>query len=154
MAWWIVPAAIGVWEAAWWRRRVRDRYALYRRAKVHARAVGKPLLIVGAPDLGSTKGPLSADDLVIDIRQSGAPNAIRADITKRIPLPNDSVVVFVSCVLEYVTDLNAAMRELRRVARDRIYVCRVQPWTMAGFFYPGRRRCLPRMFLPAHRMNR
>ena len=154
MTWWFVPAALGAWEAAWWRRRVRDRHALYRRAKAHARAARKPLLIVGSPDLGPTKGPLASDDLVLDIRQSGAPNAIRADVSKRIPLPDDSVVVFVSCVLEYVSDLDAAMRELHRVARDRIYVCRVQPWTMTGLFYPGRRRDLPADFLPAGRMNR
>ena len=143
MAWWLVPfAAAAVWEACWWRRRVLRRRELYRRAKQHARAVRKPLLIVGAPDLGPTKGPIEPGDLVLDIAKSAAPNAIQADVT-RIPLPDDSVVVFVSCVLEYVPDLEAAMRELRRVAGGRIYVCHVEPWTLTGAFYPGRRRVLP-----------
>lgn len=151
--WWMLPAAVGAWETGWWTRRVRDRRDLYRRAKAHARAIGKPLLIVGAPDLGPTKGPVAADDLVLDIAPSAAPNAIRADVTRRIPLPNDSVVVFVSCVLEYVTDLDAAMRELRRVGRNRIYVCRVQPWTLTGWLYPGRKRVLDPRMLPRGRMN-
>lgn len=133
-------ACLTAWETAWWHKRVVDRKDAYKRALGHARAIGKPLLVVGAPDRGPTPSP--SGDIVCDIGPSKAPVALQADITKRIPLPDDSVVAYVCCVLEYVSDLDAAMSELGRVAGDRIYIVRVQPWTLTGLVYPGRRRML------------
>jgi hypothetical protein len=48
-------------------------------------------------------------------------------------------VVFVSCVLEYVGDLPAALREIQRIAGDleNIYIVTVQPWTLTASLYPG-----------------
>ena len=68
---------------------------------------------------------------------------IVADITKG-PIPDladDSAVVFVSCVLEYVTDLDAALREIARIAgsADNVFVVTVQPWTLTARLYPGAR---------------
>ena len=139
--WWKAALCAGAWEAAWWAMRVSDRTALYREAFALSRQIGKPLLVVGAPDLGATGGP-GYGDMVVDIRPSSCPNSFVADITERIPLGDDSCVVFVSCVLEYVSDLHAALRELRRVAGDRVFICRVQPWTLAAYLYPGARRTL------------
>ena len=138
----IGPIAVGLaaWEGAWWYKRLIDRRDTYERARTHAHAVGKPLLVVGAPDRGPTRSPTG--DIVLDIGPSSEPVSVVADVCRRIPLPNDSVVAYVSCVLEYVSDLGAAMRELERVAPGRVYVVRVQPWTLTGMFYPGRRRTL------------
>ena len=135
-----LAACLAAWESAWWLKRVVDRKDTYARALGHARRIGKPLLVVGAPDAGPTRSPTG--DIVLDLLPSRAPVSIQADITKRIPLPDDSVVVFVCCVLEYVSDLDAAMKELRRVAKDRIYIVRVQPWTLTALLYPGGRRTL------------
>lgn len=54
-------------------------------------------------------------------------------------LPDDSRVVFVSCVLEYVDDFNAAWSEICRVAggKENVFVAIVQPWTLTGSLYPG-----------------
>lgn len=133
--------AVAAWEAFWWQRRNLRRVDLYAQAKNHARRIGKTFVVLGAPDLGATRGP-GPGDVTIDIAPSRAPNAIVADVTRRLPLADDSCVVFVSCVLEYVTDLQAAMRELWRVGRDRIYICTVEPWTLAAYLYPGARRVL------------
>ena len=66
-----------------------------------------------------------------------------ADITAGpIPgIPSNSAVVFVSCVLEYVGDLPAALREILRIAGelDNIYIVTVQPWTLTASLYPGAR---------------
>jgi hypothetical protein len=64
-----------------------------------------------------------------------------ADITAG-PIPGigtNSVVVFISCVLEYVGDLPAALREIQRIAGDleNIYIVTVQPWTLTASLYPG-----------------
>ena len=131
--------AAGSWEGYWWVRRLDDRKAMYTRALAHARAVGLPLIVVGAPDRGATSGP-GCGDLVIDIQPSRSPNFLQADITKRLPIPSNSAVIFVSCVLEYVGDFGAAWSELQRIAPGRVYVCRVPPWTLSAYLYPGARR--------------
>ena len=142
MNWFAIPALAALWEAVWWQKRIMDRNDAYSKAFSHSRALGLPLVVIGAADLGPTNGPW-VGDINIDIEKSNTPNFIQCDITKRIPLPDNSCVVFVSCVLEYVDDLGSAMKELGRIARDRVYICRVQPWTFTGQLYPNCRRTLP-----------
>ncbi len=45
---------------------------------------------------------------------------------------SDSAVLYVACVLEYVTDLRRTMDEIMRIAgeRENIYIVTVQPWTL------------------------
>lgn len=147
MDWRKLAIGVAAWEAGWWYLRNRKRHVMYEQAEQLARLLGKPLVVVGAPDLGATSGP-GCGDLVIDINPSSCPNSIQADICKQIPLADDSAVVFVSCVLEYVDDAEAAMRELKRVAGDNLYVCRVEPWTLTAYLYPGAHRTLKRDVLP------
>jgi ubiquinone/menaquinone biosynthesis C-methylase UbiE len=66
-----------------------------------------------------------------------------ADITKQLPFHDNSVVVFVSCVLEYVDDVDAAIKELMRISGGHLYVVRVEPWTATAYLYPGAKRTLP-----------
>jgi len=66
-----------------------------------------------------------------------------ADLTAG-PVPgivDDSAVVFVSCVLEYVSDPEAALHELRRMAGspDNLFLVLVEPWTLTAVLYPGAR---------------
>lgn len=132
---------VPLWECAWWLRRQFRRSNAYRDALAHARRIGRPLVVVGAPDSGPTSG-YGCGDVTVDIAASSCPRAVRADITKRIPLPNDSAVVFVSCVLEYVGDVESAKREILRVAgdRSRVHHVNVEPWTLTAYLYPGARR--------------
>ena len=60
------------------------------------------------------------------------------------PVPgvaDDTAVVFVSCVLEYIADATAAVRELRRMAGspENLFTVSVQPWTLTASLYPGAR---------------
>jgi hypothetical protein len=61
-------------------------------------------------------------------------------------IANDSAVVFVSCVLEYVSDPQAAWREVLRMAGspENVFLVRVQPWTATAALYPGARSTLAR----------
>lgn len=136
---------LAAWEAIWWSHRIDDRRRLYWQAKQHARAFGMPLIVIGAPDRGATKGP-GCGDLTIDITPSSCPRSMQMDITKPMPIASNSAVIFVSCVLEYVDDVNAAWNELQRIAPERVYVCRVQPWTLAAYAYPGAKRTLSTSF--------
>ena len=130
------------WELGWWFARRQKRFAMYADAQALAKKLGKPLVVVGAPDRGMTRGP-GCGDMVIDIDFSLCPNFVQADICKRIPLADNSAVIFVSCVLEYVSDVNAAMRELMRVSGGNLFVARVEPWTLTAYLYPGAKRTIP-----------
>lgn len=135
-------AALGVWELGWWARRRSVRGELYACASRRAAALGRPLVVVGAPDGGVTQG-YSCGDITVDIQGSSCPMTLQADITKRLPFDDASVVVFVSCVLEYVDDYDAALAELERVSGGELYVTRVEPWTLTAYLYPGAKRTLP-----------
>lgn len=135
----VVAAGCALWESAWWARRKTRRADRYKAARVAATGLGRPLVVVGAPDRGMTAG-YGAGDIVLDIGPSALPNAVQCDICQPIPIPTDSVVVFVACVLEYVDDAEAAWRELTRISGGRVYLVRVEPWTFAAYLYPGARR--------------
>lgn len=134
--------ALGLWEAAWWWRRRHQRGVVYSRALSRARELGLPLLVIGAPDAGPTAG-YGCGDVTVDLAETSCPRHIRADITSHIPLPDNSCVAFVSCVLEYVDNYDAALEEIWRVSSGEIFNVRVEPWTLTAHLYPGAKRTVP-----------
>lgn len=132
---------VAAWECAWWLRRQFHRASTFELAQRKARELGRPLCVIGAPDAGPTAG-YPCGDITIDIAPSSCPGYLRADITQRTRLPSDSCVVFVSCVLEYVNDVEAAKREILRIAgdRSRVFMTCVEPWTLTAYLYPGAKR--------------
>jgi len=139
-----VKAAIAVsaWEAAWWLRRRNRRTTVYQQALAYAQSVNLPLVVIGAPDGGVTCG-YGCGDITVDLVESTCPNSIVADVTKRIPIKDNSCVVFVSCVLEYVNDVDAAVGEIERISGGRVFWVGVEPWTLTAYLYPGAQRTLP-----------
>lgn len=122
--------------------RHRTRSSLFAEAARRATELGRPLVVVGDPDAGLHTRLVRAygcGDVCVDLAGCPAcPVALAADITRPLPFPSGSAVVYVSCVLEYVPDLEAAYAELLRVAGDpkNLYVVTVQPWTLTAHFYP------------------
>ena len=151
---------LAAWEALQWYLRVRARTRLYVLAQARARALARPLVVVGdphpnspaaTPGGGLTPGP-GCGDICVDLTGCPrCPKGIAVDIGERIPLADDSSVVFVSCVLEYVTDWNAALAELLRVAGSprNLFVVHVTRWSLAGWLYPGALRRFSVHDLPA-----
>ena len=133
--------AVAGWEAGWWLVRRNRRYNLWLEAYLRSHVLHKPLVVVGAPDRGATSG-YPPGDVTIDIGPSTSPNFLQADISKPLPFADNSVVAFVACVLEYVDDYDASMAELKRIAGDNLYICRVDPWTLTAYLYPGTKRRL------------
>lgn len=135
--------AVAAWELFWWARRTKLRSSVYAQAAARAKELGKPLVVVGAPDGGVTSG-YGCGDITIDIAKSSCPKPMTADITKKIPLDDNSCVVFVSCVLEYVSDYQAALCELQRISGGNLFIVRVEPWTLTAYLYPGAKRTIPK----------
>jgi len=133
-------------------RRVRRRRA-FAAARLRARQLGRPLVVVGAPGAGVVNAVVGRDygcgDLCIDLRGCGdcdkAVTGRAEDVFQLIP--DDSSVVFVSCTLEYVDDPVLIMAELQRIAGPHVFVVCVEPLSLTAFLYPGAKR---RIFRAPH----
>lgn len=142
--------AAGAIEGAAALLRHNQRTGLYAAAEKRAKVLGRPLVVVGDPEGGAHTRIVAAygcGDTCVDL--TGCPSCtkgVKADITAG-PVPgiaNDSAVVFVSCVLEYVEPFDAAWNEIMRMAgsSDNVFVAVVQPWTLTAALYPGARQVL------------
>lgn len=139
----VAATSLATWEGLWYLRRRKRRIDVYWQAYAHAKAIMRPLVVVGAPDGGVTAG-YPCGDYTLDIQpESICPRHVQADITKTLPFSDDSVVVFCSCVLEYVSDANAAVAEIQRVSGGHAFFVGVEPWTWTAVLYPGAKRTLP-----------
>ena len=135
--------AEGAFALARWQAR-RETYDLAAR---RAAALHRPLVVVGDPDAGAHTRLYRAygcGDLCVDINGCPLCKVVQvADITAGPVrgVADDSAVVFVSCVLEYVSDPAAAVHEFRRMAGspENLFDVAVQPWTLTAALYPGAR---------------
>jgi SAM-dependent methyltransferase len=137
----VTLAAITAWEAFWFGRRFLRRQQVFQVAEAWAKSLNRPLIVIGAPDGGVTSG-YGCGDTTIDLAPTSCPNGKVLDITKPLPFTDDSVVVFCSCVLEYVDDPNAAISEIRRISGGYMFFVGVEPWTLTSLLYPGARQSL------------
>lgn len=124
--------------------RYQERQRQFAAAKARATATGRRLVVVGAPGAGLHTRVLPAygcGDVCVDLE--GCPTCPVSEtvdlVTGHTTVPDGSAVVYVSCVLEYVNDPSAAMREILRMAGDlsNVFLVTVQPWTLTGALYPN-----------------
>ena len=128
-------------------RRFEARRRGFEAATRRAAALGRPLVVVGDPDAGAHTRMVRAydcGDLCLDLRGCPRCRVMQAADLTAGPVPgvaDDSVVVFVSCVLEYVTDPVAAAAELQRMAGspENLFLVFVEPWSLTASLYPGAR---------------
>jgi len=137
-------AGLAVLEAGAALDRHAERTRQYQAAQRRAAELGRQLVVVGDPDAGMHTRMARAygcGHVCVDLNGCPqCPMSVTADITKPpLPFESDSVVVFVACVLEYVSDVEVAYRELLRIAGDprNLFVVTVQPWTFTAALYPG-----------------
>ena len=128
-------------------RRFRARRLAFEAASRRAVQLGRPLIVVGDPDAGAHTRLMRAyecGDLCIDLHGCPLCRSMKAADLTHGPIDgiaDDSAVVFVSCVLEYVSDYEAALLELRRIAgaSENLFLVFVEPWTLTAAIYPGAR---------------
>ena len=126
--------------------RQRARRDTFSTAQARARALGRPLVVVGDPHAGAWTSMMPAygcGDVCVDINACPrCPTSHAVDLAAApVPQAADSAVVFASCVLEYVADPQRAWAEFLRMAgsQENVYLVTVQPWTATSAFYPGAR---------------
>jgi hypothetical protein len=140
----VALASLAVYEGIRAIERSAVRRAVFAQAVNRAVATGRQLVVVGDPVNGAwsrVTGPdYGCGDVCVDL--TGCPTcpvALKADVTKPLPLASDRYVTFVSCTLEYVPDPWAAWDEILRISGDgaNVFMVDVQPWTLASVLYPG-----------------
>ena len=137
-----IALGLAAWEGFWWDLRRTRRAETYAKALAHAKALNRPLVVIGAPDAGFTTG-YGCGDVTIDLAGSACPRTVRLDITKPMPFPTDSVCSVTMCTLEYVQHVKPALNEILRISGGHAFFVGVEPWTLAAYLYPGARRTLP-----------
>ena len=137
-----VAIGLATWEGFWWNARRVRRAETYAKARVYARQLGRPLVVIGAPDAGFTSG-YGCGDVTIDIAGSSCPRTAKLDITKPLPFKDNSTCCIIMCMLEYVNRLEPALSEIARISGGHAFFVGVEPWTLAAYLYPGARRTLP-----------
>jgi len=122
--------------------RRNQRRFLYKKALERARKTGKKLLVVGDPNNGVFNSMLGPDyepgDECLDI--TGCPKVDDSvvkykgkmeDILPQLDLQKR--VVFISCVLEYVDDIDSVVKELSRMDEKDIFIVTVLGQSKHGF---------------------
>jgi len=144
----IIVAVVIVYEVLCSFQRQHLRSEVYKCAYERAEETGKPLLVVGDPHNGIGSGIHGAaygcGDLCFDLTGCPqCPSARKNALPRGMEdLPDDSHVIFISYVLEYVDDYDESVQELKRIGGDDIYLLRVQPWCLTALLYPGAKRVL------------
>ena len=140
----------GLVEAGSYLGRLSYRRYVYELARCRADQTGKPLVVVGAPTHGTTTGSLCQYDCgdlpCVDLggcERCGAEGR-DVEVAGAIPVQNGGAVVCVEYVLEYVRDVDAAWREIRRASGDPsdVFVARVRDFETMTRVTTGARRIL------------
>ena len=136
--------AVAETAATWTRWEQRRR--LFLAADERARSLGRPLLVVLPRKEGWFNRSMRLYEYGArygDIFNASHSPVIFADsLARGLPaIADDSAVVYVACVLEYVTDLRRSMDEIMRMAGaiDNIFIVTVQPWTLTAALHPAAR---------------
>jgi hypothetical protein len=143
----IIALVIFIYEKTLSYLRHQRRGEIYELAKKRAKALGKPLIVIGDPHngLGCTIwGPkYDLGDVMIDLfpckKCEKNKKTIKADMTEALKkFGSNSAVIYTSCVLEYVPEVEEAIAEIERVAgsHKNIFAVHVQPYCLTAFSYP------------------
>lgn len=128
--------------SAFFRHRARVRN--FNAAKARAVATGRQLVVVGAPGNGLHTRIIPAydcGDVCVDLEGCAeCPVSVEVDLTTgRVEIvEDDSAIVFVSCVLEYTSDPQAAWREIMRMGgnADNVFLVTVNATSVTAVLYP------------------
>ena len=115
------------------------RHRVFNLAKMEADRLGRPLINFGCKEVEPFA---SKSDLNIDIVPRNVPNFELIQPGQRIPIPDDSAVVFASHVLEHVEDYEGTLNELSRLGP--VYVVGPNLLSIVNWIHPEHRRIITR----------
>ena len=118
------------------------RRVLFEEASKRAKETNKKLLVIGDPYNGiasiSTGLDYNCGDLCIDL--TGCPkckNGIKGYLENVIKDINmNDYVVYISCVLEYVDDIEEILKYLNRIDFKDLFIVTVEYYSLGAYLYP------------------
>ncbi len=137
-------ALIAIWELIIACNRKVRRRLIYAKAEKKAKQTNKYLIVIGDPDNGAFSKLTGRDygegDITIDITGCpGCKNGVKLRAEDALPvLPDNSCVIFVSCVLEYVNDIKSVAHHINRVSGGDYYIVNVEPYCLTAYYYFGK----------------
>ena len=122
-------------------RKIKRR-TVYAKAKQRAHQTGKKLLVIGDPYNGLASKTTGCDygcgDLCMDL--TGCPNCpktIKGRLEDNLTDINlNEYIIYISCVLEYVDDIEYIQTFLDKVDPDDLFVVNVEWYSLMAYFYP------------------
>ena len=120
--------------------RKRNRRKLYKLAQERSILTGKKLLVIGDPHNGIASKTTGYDydcgDVCLDLTGCPeCPNTIKGRLEDNLTNLND-YVVYISCVLEYVDDLNLISSYLNKMDPKNLFIVNVEWYSLMAYFYP------------------
>jgi hypothetical protein len=122
-------------------RKIKRRI-LFKRAEQRAKETGKKLLVVGDPYNGlaskTTGSDYTCGDVCIDLTGCPlCPVSLKGKLEDKIKDVNlDEYVIYISCVLEYVDDLDTINSYLNKMNPKDLFVVNVEWYSLMAYFYP------------------
>lgn len=126
--------------------RQKERKEIFIQAKTRSKNINKPLVVIGDPYYGyGTRfyglfmDGYECGDETVDI--TGAPKCsknYKMDILDYLKKQkNNSKVLFISCVLEYIDNIDEVISEIYRVAgsSNNIFIVAVSKYTLSAYLY-------------------
>jgi hypothetical protein len=123
-----------------------NRLNIYKMALEQSNKTNKPLIVYGDPYNGVGSkfwnkifGTYGCGDMAVDL--TGCPkcdNGIKSDILEHLKtIESDSAIIFISCVLEYVDNIEEVIKEIYRVAgsNNNIFIVCVSRYSLTGYSY-------------------
>lgn len=125
-----------------WRKCRRKK--IYALALARAKDTGKRLFIIGDPNNDNTsidgKADYGCGDLCLD-KETGCdicPNGVKDSLENYLPkLADNSYVIFISVVLEYVDNFEMVKKELFRVSGGDLFIVTLEPYTLKTTLFPN-----------------
>lgn len=123
-------------------RRKSRRREIFALAQQKAKETGKRLFVIGDPNNDNKsidgKADYGCGDVCLD-KETGCdicPKGVKDDIGNYLPkLSDNSYVIFVSCVLEYVDNFEEVKKELFRVSGGDLFIVNIEPYTLKTMLF-------------------
>ena len=142
----IIIVFVILYESMYGISRQIDRNRIYKMAEKRSKEINKQLIVVGDPynGYGSQFYNIFMDgygcgDETVDLTGCPkCPNGVKSDLLAYLKTKeSDSGLIFISCVLEYIDNIEETIKEIYRVAnsKDNIFIITVNNKSLAAYLY-------------------
>jgi len=122
-------------------KRKVQRRIYFKRAIQRSKETHKKLLVIGDPYNGvasiSTGADYDCGDICVDI--TGCPKCekgVKMKLEDFVKNNLDDYIIYISCVLEYTTDLPLIQSYLNKVPPENLFIVNVEWYSLMSYIYP------------------